>query len=87
MEHFLEPACVDEFCRRFQIDREKAEAVGIDWQALREIVDHHSARQDELQTAGMVVTSALQRVPEVHSLKLRVKEFGASCREDCPQAH
>jgi len=65
---------IDAFCEQNKVDRRKAEASGIQWSTLSAICEHHHSRLRELQTAGMVVTEALQPISSVHSLKMRVKD-------------
>jgi len=72
---FLNYDTVDAFCAQNHVDRKTAEAAGIQWSTLEAICKHHAARADELRTAGIVVTTALQPVPYVHSLKMRVKNW------------
>jgi GTP pyrophosphokinase len=64
----------DKFCIQNNVNRQAAEAAGIRWPTLKEICDHHSSRLNELKTAGIVVAEALQPIPSVHSLKMRVKD-------------
>ena len=73
MSYFLDQDRVDVFCSQCNIDRKAAEESGINWEHLRSLCEHYETYLSELETAGMVVTTALQSVRNVHSLKMRLK--------------
>ena len=58
-------------CHNFS--QEDFQSTGLDWQLLLQIHEHHIAASEELQTTARYITERLQLLPEVHSIKVRIK--------------
>ena len=61
------------FLERHNFTQNEFEFTGLDWQLLLEIHEHHIAASEELQTTARYITERLQALPEVHSIKVRIK--------------
>ena len=59
--------------KEHNISQEEFEIAQIEWETLRSIHSHHIERAADLQTTGEAISKCLQGVPEVHSLRIRVK--------------
>jgi putative GTP pyrophosphokinase len=62
------------FLRTFNLPADSVQRVGLEWSELEEIALAHTAQLEELQAVGNATLNVLQRLPEVHSLKVRIKE-------------
>lgn len=59
--------------REHNLSEEEFRNAKIDWDTLLSIREHHWNARGELQTTGEAIAQCLQPVPEVHSLRIRVK--------------
>jgi len=55
------------------ITKDEFQKTGLEWSRLDLIFQHHIARTDELRHTADYLSHRLQKLPEVHSLKLRIK--------------
>jgi putative GTP pyrophosphokinase len=60
--------------RRFHITDGQFEGTGIDWEDLVTIYRSHRDSEIDLQAAADFISQKLRRIPEVHSLKTRIKD-------------
>jgi ppGpp synthetase/RelA/SpoT-type nucleotidyltranferase len=72
----LEKAGIEKqsFLSKYGIPVEQFRATGLEWSELVAICEHHAAMEPELQPIGAYVSECLRMVPEVHSLRRRVKD-------------
>ncbi len=63
----------DALLARHAITAEEFKQTGLEWSVLKEIAAHHVGAAADLRTAGNYISQRLQNVPDVHSLKVRVK--------------
>jgi putative GTP pyrophosphokinase len=63
-----------DFLRRYGFTEEQFKQTGLEWEVLDQIRKHHTGMLQELQTTAAYVVERLQTVPEVHSLKSRIKD-------------
>jgi ppGpp synthetase/RelA/SpoT-type nucleotidyltranferase len=63
-----------EFLVRHNLSLEKFEKSELEWSVLERILARHRQMISELATTGSYVSGLLQRVPQVHSLKVRIKD-------------
>src|ERR1700722_8246601 len=62
-----------DFLRRYGFTEEQFQQTGLEWGRLEEVRTRHAEMPQELQTTAAYVVGRLQTVPEVHSLKSRIK--------------
>lgn len=65
--------CAD-FLRKYGFSEEQFTKTGLEWEMLDEVRARHTALRSELQNTATFVVERLQTVPEVHSLKARIKD-------------
>jgi len=62
------------FLSKYGITEEQFAATGLQWSVLVEIRQRHTAMEPELQPIGLYVSERLRMVPEIHSLRRRIKD-------------
>src|SRR6266498_4693051 len=63
-----------EFLSKYNVDEDKFRKAAIEWSELEAIYDHHASRANELLSTGNLISEQLRQIPQVHSLKIRVKD-------------
>jgi putative GTP pyrophosphokinase len=64
----------EEFLNKFSIEEDEIEKVNLDWDVLEQIFEHYSNCMDSLLPTANYVLECLRVIPEVHSLKMRLKD-------------
>lgn len=64
----------DQFLAAYGYSISDLKAVGLDWSTLEQIRAKYQAQMGELESVGAYVSSRLRALPEVHSLKFRMKD-------------
>ncbi|MCA9664937.1 MAG: hypothetical protein KC503_05090 [Myxococcales bacterium] len=62
-----------DFLSRYGISSGELNASGLDWDELCAIADDHRAREEELLPVSQRISTLLHAVPEVHSIRVRIK--------------
>ena len=63
-----------DFLRQYNYSEDAIEKCGISWEELNEIYELHLSRIDSLEATAKYITDLLRRLPEVHSLRFRIKD-------------
>src|ERR1700742_1051793 len=64
----------EKFLTNSRITEPEWAAANISWDELREIADHHLEKQTELNETALMCARVMQTLPEVHSVRWRVKD-------------
>ena len=63
-----------DFLRQYNYSEDAIEKCGISWEELNEIYELHLSRTDSLEATAKYITDLLRRLPEVHSIRFRIKD-------------
>lgn len=63
-----------EFLKRYNLAEDSLEKAGLEWKQLEEIHLDYSKRISELEPVANYIAATIQRVPEVHSIRFRIKD-------------
>lgn len=64
----------EEFLKKYNIKESDFASTGLAWSDLQAIYRDHEGKQKDLVAAGNLVGEYLRQIPQVHSLKMRVKD-------------
>ncbi|MEW6657850.1 MAG: hypothetical protein AB1424_04240 [Thermodesulfobacteriota bacterium] len=62
-----------DFLKKYNIDQDKFNETGLNWEDLEKIHESYGKIKDDLQAAGNIVFDILRRNKKVHSIKMRIK--------------
>ena len=63
----------EDFFRKYNLSENCCDVAGISWEQVVDIAEHHALNIVELETTANDIAARLRRLPQVHSLKFRVK--------------
>jgi putative GTP pyrophosphokinase len=64
----------EEFLKKYNVKESDFVGTGLTWSDLQTIYRDHEGKQKDLEAAGNLVGEHLRQIPQVHSLKMRVKD-------------
>ena len=64
----------EDFHCKYNLDEESLERSGLAWGELESIYQTHRANSSALNIVGRTVSEFLRLIPEVHSIRMRVKD-------------
>jgi putative GTP pyrophosphokinase len=64
----------DPFLNECKVTAEAVEGCGLSWEELSAIYEDHVARRESLEGTAAFIAQLLRRIPEVHSVRVRIKE-------------
>ncbi len=62
------------FLEKFGISSTEFDRTGLNWQELDQIKQNHMQNRDRLEAAGRYVADRLRTLPEVHTVRSRIKD-------------
>lgn len=70
----MRPPSKNEFLARYPLAKEAFGKADIPWSELAAIYSDHVRRTEDLHDTGTMISEKLRRIPQVHSLRVRVKD-------------
>ena len=67
------PSDLSAFLQKYRIPQDKFFERGLDWTTLKNIGEHHAGNCKRLEPTANSILEQLRNVPEIHSLKMRLK--------------
>lgn len=64
----------EEFLKKYNHSPDAFASTGLEWPALEAIHDDHASKRADLLATGNLVSEHLRQIPQVHSLKMRIKD-------------
>lgn len=63
-----------DFLLRYNVSDKEWESCQLDWSVLEQVFERHVAMETELEATARYVSERLQALPQVHSIKVRIKD-------------